>query len=357
MKDEKRICIICETPYQVFSAIYLRNILPADDIVDIYIGEVFYNSASIANNITKSKLFNRTIVYNVKKANFTNRINEFFSPKKYLDFLIGKKDLNLTYNTIFMSYTTHFAMAMVAYNRSADVVYYDDGLGSYIDHIGIQSISSKRKICYMLGGTNVKRFDFVNAYLFDPRYLMNGNNINVEKIDIPDNNSINTIIDSVFNYSDDNYCENRIVYFALPSHEYGGKISEAEAIKILEKYNEECIVRLHPREVNPQAFRFDTIDKGQNQWELIAKNEVSDEHILIGVFSTAQVIPKLIYDKEPYLIFEYKMYKGIFSDKHIQKMEMFIRILKKNYRNPSKIIELENYSDLEKIISNCLKGQ
>lgn len=354
MNDEKRICLICETPYQVYNAINLRSTMMSDAVVDVFIGEVFFNATEIAKHLNESSLFNNTFTYKVKNTNFVNKIYELFFPRNYLKFLVDKSDdCSFVYSKIFMSSPTHFSMAMVAYNRNAEVVYFDDGIGSYIYDIGLHNLTPKRKICYKLGFRNIKRFEFSKVYLYSPQLIID-DKTEVAKLEVSENERIKSLIDKVFDYHKDSLYHKKIVYFAMPSQDFGDRLQEEKVIEVLEKYKEECIVRLHPRENNPDFFNFASVDRGINQWELIAKDEITDQHILIGIYSTAQVVPKTLFDKEPYIIFQYKLYRNLFTDEQIHNMEKYITNLRNEYRNPEKIIDIESYQDFDYIINMCM---
>lgn len=355
MSDKKRICIICETPYQVFSAIHIRELIPTDTVMDVYIGLIFHKAEIIAANLKETQLFDNTIVYSLKNMSFANKTNELFNPKKYLEFLVEDNSrIDFDYDTIYLSSTTHFAMAMVAYNRSADVIYYDDGIGSYIENIGIQNVSLKRKLCYLLGHRKTSRLVFRNALLYSPELALENNNCDFRKIEVSTTPETELTINRVFNYSDDNLFEKRIVYFANPSQDYGDMLQETSVIDMLGKHKEECIIRLHPREINARYFDFPSIDHGDNLWEIIAKNKITDQHVLVGIFSTAQVIPKILYDKEPFIVFTYKMYRQLFNDIQMRNMDVYANNLKKIYRDPSRIMVLETDIDFDKALDFCM---
>ncbi|WP_044973685.1 hypothetical protein [Ruminococcus sp. HUN007] len=356
MNKQKRVCIICETPFQVFSAIQLKSMISDNHIVDVFIGEVFVNASIIVENVKKTRLFNNVFSYKIDKMNFENKINELFFPNKYIQYLVGKSITPNTYDKIFISSTTYFAMAIVADNRSADVIYFDDGIGSYTGNIGIQNISLKRKLCYKLCFRNVNRFEYKDIYLYSPKLITKLDyNIKINKIKISNDKEIIATVEQVFNYFDDKLYEKKIIYFATPSQDFGNKLQEERITKVLENYSEDCIVRLHPREVNPQIFNFASIDKGVNLWELTSMNKISDNHILIGIFSTAQVVSKLLFNKEPCVVFMHKLYRDIFSDTQLVNMDCFVKKLRESYTNPSKIIEIEEVSDFDSAINECMR--
>ncbi len=112
---------------------------------------------------------------------------------------------------------------------------------------------------------------------------------------------------------------------------------------IAQNSRDDLIVRVHPRqkaEIYKEYFR----DEINNLWELECEKQITDEHILISAFSTAQVMPKLLGGKEPTIIFLFKIF-GCYDDcmKIVEKMVNM-------YQNKEKIYIPESINELERII-------
>ena len=349
---DRRICIICETPFQIYNAVNLRNTAYKTRPMDIFIGKVFINADELIHRVIAADVFDCVFSYSNKTTDVIWKCKELFSPLKYVDFLLDEKSaVNINYDEILISSTTHFSMALIAGNRRAKVVYYDDGIGSYTDNIGKQNIAVKRQICYMLGNRHVDRFSFRQGFLYRPDLLINPQGKNFEKITLSEQHLGN---EHIFNYQHDSDYEKKIVYFAMPSQTFKGKIQESDFLEVLKQYKEYCLIRLHPRENHPEQFLFASLDNGRNHWEMIAMNQINDQHILIGVFSTAQTVPKMIFDKEPYIIFTYKMYSNLFDETQRVNQDEFVCKLKTIYRNPSKIKIVQNIIEFNEAVKLCL---
>ena len=79
--------------------------------------------------------------------------------------------------------------------------------------------------------------------------------------------------------------------------------------------------------------------------------------ILIGTFSTAQLMPKVLGDKEPYIIFLYKVVFDTEKNKNWNEWDKFVDLFKSFYRKPERIYVPENINDFECMLWNVLQKE
>lgn len=110
---------------------------------------------------------------------------------------------------------------------------------------------------------------------------------------------------------DDSVVLPRIIYFTLPDYAAEElKKSELDLLGLLdESFGSEFAIRVHPlrdkRDVEDLSFR---VMDNSILWEAqIAKTDQSAQLVLIGAGSSAQISPKLIFGREPSVIFSYKL--------------------------------------------------
>ena len=79
------------------------------------------------------------------------------------------------------------------------------------------------------------------------------------------------------------------------------------------------------------------IDDGKNMWEMECLNSIRDDHILISCCSTAQLTPKIVGGKEPYIFF---LHRFLLDDESAIKkgLENMIENLTALYSDKSKIL-------------------
>ena len=166
------------------------------------------------------------------------------------------------------------------------------------------------------------------------------------------------IVQRVFHYqNDDRYRENRGVYIASADTKDDTNLASniIELEKCLMDLKMNFIVRIHPREKNDSdKYKGFMIDKGDLMWELICRDYITDDHILIGEYSTAQFSPKIMYDKEPWLILLYKILNRRRGSDTINTMETVIDTIKSSYSNPEKVIVINDFEEIRYTLNKLM---
>ena len=162
------------------------------------------------------------------------------------------------------------------------------------------------------------------------------------------------LIKRVFAYDDSNelYLKYSIIYLMQPN-DYG--LLEIDRInlqieQILGSKEGKCIARPHPRQENILNSVI-YMDYSRDIWELLCVDKISDNHILISMCSTAQLIPKMLFNKEPYLIFTYKLFKNVLPNEVYNKIENMVENIKSVYQDKTKIYVPTNIEEVQM----CLK--
>lgn len=353
-----KIAWICDTMYQILNCInYVLNKRQDGCIYDLYIGHQFIDDQKIENKLKRMGIFHKVIAY----IPFSNkrgcreavkRTLGILSPKyRIKSMLLNKADVEFisdTYDIIFMSIYTHFSVSLAFMTNAQKIYYYDDGIGSYIGDIF--SISKEVYRRYALFGYDLNRILPDRIYLNNTKFCKS--NINCQVFELPnlmDNSHLKMkFIEDVFEYKNKGYYkEHRVIYLSQPNDNCAPDVDELE-IKMLgaiKNILNNILIRPHPRQ-NADAFEGYSVDIYRNCWELICIDQISSEHILIGCFSTSQIMPKLIVDKEPYLIFTYRLFSRMFTEKQLKEFEDFIQFIRTKYRNRNKIFVVNTINEL-----------
>ena len=121
----------------------------------------------------------------------------------------------------------------------------------------------------------------------------------------------------------------------------------------MQQFSDHVIVRPHPRDRNLTRYKGFVIDESKCLWEMRIANIDIENKVLISDFSTAQITPKMLFDKEPILIFtEYlnQEEKGTINPESIEMIEN----IKKNYRDKKRIIVPKTYGAFEDIVRSVV---
>ena len=355
-----KIAIACETQFHLLNAInYAYNQLPDDSSIDLYVIKGNGISSDMLKRLVKTNIFRRVIVYQYKKNDLSKKIyhvikDKFFRVlflKNYINSRILNGSIEYDYDYIFASIVTRFIFGLISFNKKAKVVYYDDGLGSYIDNYDY-NLYRRSSFLFKLLGRNTNYLNPTLLYVNNKNFCKKTITKNVKEF-FSFKNSSKQFWDKVayiFELDDDSiYDQKKIVYLSMPN-DFNMQDFDVIVNNILGTlYGCDCVIRPHPRD----TFLFPKdllIDKSNEMWEIVSAKHITEQHVLIGAFSTAQMTPKMIYNTEPTLIFLFKLYKEAFSKEQIDKFEELIELLKSTYKDKDKIHIVNDLSELREII-------
>ena len=109
---------------------------------------------------------------------------------------------------------------------------------------------------------------------------------------------------------------------------------------------ENFLYKTHPNEVlNGIHNRFE-IYHTNSPWELNI-NSCEDNNILISVFSTASITPKILYNKEPRVIFLFRLLQPYLF---FQAEEFLVRV-RNSYQNKNRVVAPRTIKELSEILS------
>lgn len=115
---------------------------------------------------------------------------------------------------------------------------------------------------------------------------------------------------------------------------------------------ETFIIRRHPSHPYNSVFEKTKlkVDDGRSMWETsCALNGISKKHVLICFSSTALVIPKFLFDKEPIVICLYPLLN--WRDKRRRgETDGFFKMIKNSYREPERFLIVDNLKDLVNLL-------
>lgn len=345
-KENNKSLFICDTPYQVINSISLAK---NEENPDIYIYNQFKSAESIAENLKKTDIFKNVILVD-KYNSFNGVVNKFvtliriflplYTLKKYSRSRFKKTE----YKRIYTSFFTSFTDSVKLVNPDAEIIQYEDGIGSY-------STKDFQVTC------RTTLFKIINELLIDNRLTYNVKEFYLNRPECYDFDIKSEIkkleqlpfgekTEKVFEYKgNDIYKNSRFVYLTQPLYQtvIGDEAVKTEKI-ILEKIKDDVILRVHPRQKMEEYEGYNIDDIG-NLWEIECAKQISDNSVLIGAYSTAQFTPKMLCNKEPYVIFTYKIYKS-----ELAGAAEMIEKLRKMYKNSDKVIVAESLEHLQNII-------
>lgn len=358
------IAICAATPFQSLNAINLAmHSLDSNARKILFYRNYSSTTEKILHGILQYSIFDEVYEYDlVKKSNkplyLLNDLIQAINPCLFLRW-ITKEHIDITKNRIDLitvTSGTEFEVALARIFPNAEIIAFDDGLGSYVGDIvhdhklkWIWRALGRRTDWIKPSSLYVNNIDFCESTLAE------------HKVNLASLSSMNEmdkqLLNNIFGMSNsDLYLRRHLIYLSQPINEIGNDLEkiEAKVENCLSKFENECIYRKHPRDMHKTEFEF-AEDQTNTLWELVCSEKINDNNILLSLCSSAQIMPKMLYNKEPWLIFVYKLYGLENSYIYIHRFKPIIEMIKSKYKDGSKIIEPVSFVELENIIRNILE--
>ncbi|NCC54993.1 MAG: hypothetical protein EOM11_05850 [Erysipelotrichia bacterium] len=357
---------VCWTPYQVFNAMnfVINNVEESQNDSDIYIYHQFHGSELVSKKLREANIFchvHDVDVYHEKKAWYSkfNKIKLLMFPKSNIKkYVHGKVDFsNRNYKTLVISGNNLFGINLYNVVKNMSVYFIDDGLGSYYGDMRADYMTWSYKLFNKIFHRGPLSYKIEKIYINNKE--MCRTKLCAQLIQLPsllNNIQVIELLKFVFSYQTNKIYEaHKVIYLSQPYSEIKEYRSNAQEA-VLEKIGNmglenNSVLRLHPRE-NEDDFQQWNLDKFRNLWELECVEQIADNNILIGGFSTAQFMPKILGDKEPFIIF---LYKILFTNGNASDREEVVDVLKNSYKNPEKIFVPDNIDELGAILNRIFK--
>lgn len=317
----KRILFVCNTVYQILTAINIRMTMRKDSVADIIISNVVVNGNHICEVINETDFFNQAYFVQSKKYEpvMAYKNTNLFC-QKWTNFLIQKNPkkrinqyvtLEGHYDELFFSNTGGFINELFRVlkndNKFLKAFCFEDGTSSYT--ITWRDWFEEERILYSKGKSFRKLLgihylvDELDGYMVYRPELMDWKPkcsvIKISQIN-RENNDLRNAINAIFEYEkcEDIYDEKLIYFEDYLSAE--GEFAREEKV-ILELIScvgkENIMVKRHPRSKNDIYLKHG-IKVNRNlsiPWEVIALNiEDLEEKVLISHISGSIAMPYLI---------------------------------------------------------------
>lgn len=358
-----KTAFVCNTPYQLFNILNIccNDLEDTNKGSDLFIVDRFNSSKRILEKIKGLNIFNKIYFIVENKINRRTKYDKirtlFVSKTKFQDFVCSEYDfLGIKYDQIFIGDAMPFGIALSIFNSDARIFVFEDGIGNYYgDFLHKKPNGLKEKIKSIL---NYGIYAiYVKSHYVNCKELCDST-VSENIVQLPywnDNNPAFAIVKNVFEFKDNSRLKlNRVIFLDRPFWEN-------------EKYNNlnpeillnDCglqnvsLIRIHPR--SNTKYKLIDVDNGYNMWELECVYNITDNHILIGDFSMAQLNPKIIANKEPFVVFAYKLFYDRLTNDEILHFEKQINLLKKVYSNKEKIYIPNSKEEFEYTLKKLLR--
>lgn len=361
-----KILLICGTPFQTFNTLNIVYSSKGKSF-DICIFDRFNLAREYTEkirtlpNINKCVFiadYNKDYIAGYQLKGFIKNLHSvyvYLHPKKSLknfftDLLeweyFTSKD---RYDLIMAPTPSFFLQCIEKLNQGASLDYYEDGLGSYLGDFNKESASIERKLFSKIFKVGYNVLPVRTLYVYNPSICKSTVAKTIKQLPIVSISFLNKV---GFLFEKSSY-KNTVHYIWFTQITLTG--TDKDTLKILKEISQDVMIRMHPKDRNIGFYKeygFD-IDDGSNLWEYIIGKTDIENTVLISASSTAMMTPKLLYDKEPYIIFTYKLYgiiDGVITDVDIIKIDYVIRQIRNLYRKKNRVLVPSSIEELRDMI-------
>ena len=337
----KKVGFVCDTPLQIMNCINIvcneyKNV-ECEKI--LYVGMIFNNADNIIEKVKQTGLFDKIYCFDALipsvDASFWLKVRCLLSPKSILKHFC--KDKNLTFykfDDLFLNMLNYFTRTVLLANDCNTLCEYEDGMGAYTDASFTDTVlsASARFLNKLYKGKlmPVPQKKYLNSI-----ELCAKNEQQICQLHKLDKTNIALdIMKEIFDYqNNDIYQKRKIVFLSQIVDVDEERIRDTEygiLDSIFENYSDDLIVRYHPRQRLPKSEKYYYDDSGC-MWELEVFENITDEHILISICSTAAIMPFILANKKPYLIFTFENFKFMFTEHEVKEIYEIFKLLKEIY--------------------------
>lgn len=356
----------CSTPYQIITAIALQHMLQEE--ADIYIIPLFSAASKYAENIKKLDVFRNVKLVEDEDIERNKNLKSKFlihlrGAYKYLrvdkiveEILIDKSRYNKIYasSKSFIPRMVYFYC--IKHKINSELIYFDDGEGSYDFKLRIEPSLADKIIRYFLFGKRSIENNH-KMYLYDPDLYKEINGCICGERIYPISHDFTTerfkkIMSIVFEIENkDLISEKAILIDMIKEVKYG----DDEVKRINKTYSEiskmfakdGIVIKRHPRDTSKYSLEMKCYKNDSIPFECLCTQIDMDKKVLIGLYSTALIIPKMLLDQEPTVILLYRLFKRKNqTEADRKKQDKFYDSCKNRYASKNKFFIPETFDEL-----------
>lgn len=363
---------VCSSNYQLLNAIMIikKYNIEADLII---IRESIWSECNL-DILNQAKIFKEIYRWTDLLENLTDERIKKPSDKikvqiKKMIIYLGKKKIwnslpnkDKQYTKVHIAYIDSISLWIYAYFKrtGANLSLYEDGTYSYgcldIKKTFLRRLSER--LLYGMSGID----EYIQMYIKHPEKVNIGSHsVELLKIENKFNSDIVTkVLLPLYKSTVGDLAsfEKKVIFFdqnlELNEVKHTQKHIASEIAKVFGKDN--ILVKLHPSSRDVEYGEGIKTFKGRLPFELVMAYENMNNKVLISIFSTACISPKLDFDQEPYVIFTYKLYGDKISicSKYLEQIDQLIRCYHSKFKVkiPNNI---EEFIQIIKVIEEELK--
>lgn len=362
-----RFLYFCNSAYQLINTLNLHKHHQSgfeeysEYSADLIVQNSFDKADRIVETIDRNGIFEHAWLFNksVNKGNLhiLNSLRNIAFPSWNLEKNYGFQieDLKNRYDAIVVPKFAPVIAAIWQINPNAELFLQEDGAGSYFAYFDMEMRSKSYKVLYKFFNHGRDFYDYKKIYINCPEFYFREDRELIVKIPEFEEDDLKQIADILGAAETEEETGKDIFWFSQKVSDDKSKenFESDEALDYLKQYKERVLYFPHPR--FPYGTEgFDQPEKEQI-WEIRVLNLENISHdVIISIHSTACLTPKILFDKEPYVILLYKIV--IRHDwPYFEMMDRVISAFKSSYIEPSKVMIPETIEEYRRMIDDFVE--
>lgn len=350
---------VCDTAYQVFNILNFKQ-HTKDEVADLFLCDFFPTARKLYQSISEQGLFHSVVLtaphYRKEGESrlrwYSRHAATYLFPGHSL-----RRDMLETpvksqgYERIYTCSLNHIAVCLLALNPGAELLMIDDGAGSYYADPSSDSVSGLHRIFAKLTGTGAHAVSPRAIYLYDAAHAASHTAIPVRQMPRPTEDFLAETRELFGETGLSFETEKTLIWLTQPDEYEKSTVPTDKKIRDALRDNApKVLVRRHPRDRRDSFYMDFTLDQSGAMWELAVPLLEIETKLLLGIYSTAQMTPKLLYDLEPTTVFLFRLYREVFPADWITGFARAVEELRETYREKEKVLVPETIEELRELL-------
>lgn len=346
---------VCSSPFQIITAIILAT--ENNETADIYINSSFKHVEKYVERLRSSEIFNNVSVipYNLyvryfnksgRVASKAQSLANYMFPSRLAKCFISQ---DCFYRKIYSANRDILCRYVLfhhyKYNVNAELILYEEGNSAYLNDVVLREHPIEKILRCLLYGKKAITSNTLLLYSPELFYKIKKQStfkvkeINVSALAVEKVRDVFCCIDSLPKNSAIIIDTHKSAIFDSAGKE------KLEVIyrTIVDSMNTDVFLKRHPRECDTMFEREQLIDESI-PFEVLCTDASADSFILISYLSTAVATPKLMFDKEPYVLLLYNLVDSNLETTHLR---LYYDSLRKMYKYPQRVLIPKTMAELQ----------
>lgn len=361
-----RVAFICDTPYQTLNvmSLYWHNYRHLENIqADIFIVDQFRGAKEIYSRLVAENMFTNVFFLKREENRFMPQgwkrsvrvMYSYWNPRHALRNQMENFNVNQLvncYDEIYASLVRCCTSALIKLNPKADFHLFEDGSGSYDGDLVINGGGRLYQLFSKVFKTGAYAARAKKLYVYTPSICTSTSADEVCQIPPMDGEFLQVAY-RVFDIGEA-VTGKELLFLSQPSEGQSRWTEEMNKIsQILDPWKDRIVVRMHPRDTAYELYSNFTIDARGDMWELKTTQMDLDRTVLVGYYSTAQMTPKMLHNKEPWLIFICHV-MDVSTPENVAKFQEGIDKIAELYTHKERILVPRNAEELKEALGKAM---